>query len=214
MIPMLNIPAVGSLPQASHLVSATFLAQPTVPLARQLLGHTLWLNTLEAPGIWLRIVETEAYTADDPACHAYQKNTGRAAMLYQPPGTAYVYQIYGMYYCLNIITEPEGIAGAVLIRALEPLHHPELKTHGPGRLCKALGLNTGLHNGHSLLDLENAVVLVQGPPVAEEQVVTTTRIGLSKAVDFPWRFYERGNPWVSVRIKGDTARKREAPPSP
>ncbi|MBY0405638.1 MAG: DNA-3-methyladenine glycosylase [Cyanobacteria bacterium] len=111
------------LPQA---LSPLFFNRDTVKVASDLIGHHLvriFPETPDTPPLILRyrIVETEAYTQNDPACHAYQKTTGRAATLYKAPGLAYVYLIYGMYHCLNVVTEETGVAGAVLFRALEPL---------------------------------------------------------------------------------------------
>lgn len=179
------------------------LATDTLAAARRLLGCEFWWRPVdepEHPGERFRIVETEAYTQDDPACHAYQKNKGRAANLYQRPGLAYVYLIYGMYHCLNVVSEPEGRAGAVLIRALEPVNnHKEWRTHGPGRLCKALNLTVKSHNGLDLFSKDTPLRLLPGEPLEESRVVTTTRIGITKAVEAPWRFYERDNRWVSVK---------------
>lgn len=162
-------------------------------------------------GQWLkyRIVETEAYTADDPACHAYNRKTGRAEMLYTHPGTAYVYLIYGMYNCLNVVTEPHGVAGAVLFRALEPLFEPvsesqyaqpeRLRTNGPGRLTKALDIDRQTFNGLPLTQTGSGLYLAAGTPLSDKAVVQTTRIGITKAVEYPWRFYIRDNAWVSVK---------------
>jgi DNA-3-methyladenine glycosylase len=198
---MLNITSSTPLnPQMVYPRAA--LERPTLLVARQVLGQYLWVNTPQAPNTWCRIVETEAYTGDDPACHAYAgRTTGRAAHLLAPPGTAYVYLIYGLYHCLNIVTEAQGTAGAVLIRAIEPLNAPTLATHGPGRLCKALGITTAAHNGLNLLDPASPLVIVQAPAVPDEAIVTTTRIGIKHATDWPWRFYIEGNRWVSVKAK-------------
>ena len=187
--------------------SADWLAGSTVQRAKDLLGFQLKVLLPDTSSLLCRIVETEAYTQDDPACHAYQKATGRAANLYKVPGTVYVYLIYGMYHCLNIVTEPEGQAGAVLIRAVEPINYPLRKqspfqTHGPGRLCKALGITTNEHNGCHALDSTSAIRLL--PPSVHTtpgQIITTTRIGISKAVDYPWRFYDPNSEYVSVRDK-------------
>lgn len=183
------------------------LSGDTVVLARQLLGAWLWVQT-EAANAVVRIVETEAYTQEDPACHAYQRNHGRAAFLYGPPGTAYVYFIYGMHHCLNVVTEPVGRAGAVLIRAVDTVPEGGLfsgPTHGPSRLCKTLGITTATHNGVSLVTGQSPLTLLhptasQALP-ANEPIVTTTRIGIRQAVDFPWRFYLANSPCVSVPAK-------------
>lgn len=187
------------LPQA-------FFARDTVTVARCLLGHHLvcWDETLK-DHIVCRIVETEAYTQNDPACHAYRGNKGRGATLYKSPGLSYVYFIYGMYHCLNVVTEPEGQAGAVLLRAVEPVYNPtgrHLKTHGPGRLCKALNI-TKAHNELPLTSQNQPLFLAEGNPVADDNVIITTRIGISVAQDYPWRFYLKGNPWVSVPAPGN-----------
>ncbi len=183
-----------------------FFNRDTVTVAQELLGHELILNSDNSPqGIKpqrFKIVETEAYTQNDPACHAYKKTTGRAANLYQAPGLAYVYLIYGMYHCLNVITEPEGTAGAVLFRAIEPLTtNPEssLKTHGPGRLTRALNITKDQHNGINLSQSHSPLFLAYGKQkLNSSPIIQTTRIGISKAKDYPWRFYIKDNPYVSV----------------
>ena len=183
----------------------TLFTQDTVKAAKALLGSQFWWRPIDEPkhpGLLFRIVETEAYTEEDPACHAYQTTKGRAANLYQRPGLAYIYLIYGMYHCLNIVTEPEGRAGAVLIRALEPVDKAlEWKTHGPGRLCKALNITVATHNGLDLLDPSSPLQLKLKQPLMQKGIVTTTRIGISRAKDYPWRFYELANPYVSVIAK-------------
>jgi len=171
----------------------SFFEQETVHVAQALLGHSVVRR-----GMIFRIVETEAYTQDDPACHGFKGNKGRGATIYKSPGLAYVYLIYGMYHCLNVVTEPEGRAGAVLIRALEPLSGESLKTHGPGRLCKALGITKLEHNELVLTQANSELFLAEGEPVPDSHIVTTARIGISKAQEYPWRFYIRDNPWVSV----------------
>ncbi|MEB3244985.1 MAG: DNA-3-methyladenine glycosylase [Vampirovibrionales bacterium] len=202
------------LPQA-------FYAANTVHVARALLGQLLvrqWVNPDGAPETWrYRIVETEAYTQDDPACHAYGKTpafNGLAATLFKAPGLAYVYFTYGMHYCLNVITEAEGSAGAVLIRALEPLDatFPQ-QTQGPARLCKALAIDKQGFNEHPLWEPHRALYIAQAPgynPLSEavcaarpplllpeDQIVATPRIGISKAQEALWRFCEVDNRWVS-----------------
>jgi DNA-3-methyladenine glycosylase len=179
-----------------------FFEQHTVTVARHLLGHYL-LRTIPATRAWVlcRIVETEAYTQNDPACHAYQRNTGRAANLYRSAGHAYVYMIYGMYYCLNVVTEPEGQAGAVMFRALEVVDHSPHWTpaplNGPGKLCKALHITTAIDNGQSMLDKTSHIQLLAGEMVANP--VVTTRIGISQGKALPWRFYDPASTQVSKR---------------
>jgi len=183
------------------LLDSHFLAQPTVTVAKQLLGQQLWVLNPQGTYWSYRIVETEAYTQDDPACHAFGKTSGRAATLYKAPGLAYVYFIYGMYHCLNVITEPEGQAGAVLFRGLEPLcSDAPRNTHGPGRLTKALGITKADHNEVSMIKSDSPLRLgASADPLPTSDVVTTTRIGIRKAADYPWRFYIKDNPFVSVK---------------
>ncbi len=181
-------------------LSPEFFAQNTLWVAKRLLGKHLMVWDADAHDhIVCRIVETEAYTQNDPACHAHKSTTGRAATLYKEPGLAYVYFIYGMYYCLNVVTEPTGTAGAVLFRALEPVYNPtprELKTHGPGRLCKALNITKDRHNERLLTDPSQPLYLADGITYPDAQIITTTRIGISQAQEYPWRFYVDQNPWV------------------
>lgn len=180
---------------------ATFFARDTITVAQDLLGHWLVSGYGTPDEVICRIVETEAYTQDDPACHAFKGCTGRAATLFKAPGLAYVYLIYGMYHCLNVVTEPEGQAGAVLFRGLEVVKAPPgtaLNTKGPGRLCKALGITKAQHNERPLTETNPTLFLAEGTPVSESERVIATRIGISAAQDYPWRFYILGNPWVSV----------------
>ncbi len=181
----------------------SFFDRATLLVAQELLGHHLIIqptDSTQSPQRF-RVVETEAYTQMDPACHAYQKRSGRAANLYNRPGLAYVYFIYGMHHCLNVITEAKGTAGAVLFRALEPLdpNLAHLKTHGPGRLTRALGITQVQHNAMDLTQDCNPLYLAHGEPSLPENRVQTTRIGISKAQDYPWRFYIKDNPWISVK---------------
>ncbi len=165
-------------------------------------------------GVWLagRIVEVEAYFGDgDPAAHAAAGRTARNAVLFGPAGHAYVYFIYGMYSCLNISCEREGQAGSVLVRALEPLAGlekmaanrglgphaaPRLLTAGPGRLCQAFGITRAKDNGTDLLD-KGSDLQLRDDDYAAQAILTTPRIGISKAAERPLRFLLAGNPCVS-----------------
>lgn len=152
-----------------------------------------------------RIVETEAYLGPhDPACHAAAGLTNRTLHLHGPPGTSYVYFIYGMYWCMNCVTGPVGYGSAVLIRALEPIEGIALMrrrrkgradlTNGPGKLCAALRIDSKL----SGLPLDRPPLIVRSAdPVSDDDVVVSTRIGLTKAADWPQRYYIRDNQWVS-----------------
>jgi DNA-3-methyladenine glycosylase len=147
-----------------------------------------------------RIVETEAYIGEqDLACHARAGRTKRTEVLFGPPGHAYVFLIYGMYDCFNVVADREGIGAAVLIRAVEPLEglESELKTNGPGKLCRALHLS----RVHNRLDLTKShVFLEEGPPVLRRQIARGPRIGVEYAgvwAQKPYRFWIRDNPYVS-----------------
>jgi len=154
------------------------------------------------------IVETEAYLGEhDLACHAAAGRTARTENLYGPPGIAYVYFIYGMYWCFNAVTRSEGLPSAVLVRALEPLDgialmhkrrprvtHTSDLTSGPGKLCAALGI-TGAMNGKSLR--RKPIVIREGETVADDDVAITTRIGITRSADWPLRWIVRGNSFVS-----------------
>jgi DNA-3-methyladenine glycosylase len=155
-----------------------------------------------------RIVETEAYIGpDDPACHAAAGLTTRTKHLFGPPGLSYVYLIYGMYWCFNAVTREEGHGSAVLVRAVSPLdgealmrqRRPKARsrhdlTNGPGKLCLALGI-TGEHNGRWLDDPPLRVL--SGDPIPDHDVVVTPRIGLTKAAEWPLRFFVARDPFVS-----------------
>ncbi len=176
-----------------------FFEQPTLVVARALLGRTL-VRRFENTSLEAEIVEVEAYTADDPACHGYGGRRPRCEVMFGPPGYAYVYFIYGMYYCLNVVTEVDGIAGAVLIRALAPRQEKadEKLFSGPGKLCKQLQIDLKF-NGLPLFDDKQQLYLLPGRTISDEEVAVSRRIGISKAVDRPWRFYLKDDKSVSRR---------------
>jgi len=184
-----------------------FYERDTELVARELLGAVLECHTGDGVASG-RIVETEAYLGPhDPACHAVAGVTERTRHLHGPPGTAYVYRIYGMYWCFNAVTQPEGIGAAVLVRAVEPLAGLDLMrarrpramrdrdlTNGPGKLCTALGI-TGDMSG-ALLD-SPPVVLRRGDDVPDVDVRRSPRIGITRAADWPLRWLVAGSEYVS-----------------
>ena len=197
-----------------YRVPLRFYAAPTVQVARALLG-TFLVHETSRGRIVGRIVETEAYLSDgtDSYCHAHKGPTKRNLPMFGPAGTAYVYLIYGMHLCFNVVTQPEGVGEAVLVRALEPVEGIEemerlRRTNkrtalcsGPGKLAAALAITSDL-NGSSLREGPLSILNYRaygsrfGAPT-EEQIVTTTRIGISKGSELPLRFYLRGSEFIS-----------------
>jgi DNA-3-methyladenine glycosylase len=179
-----------------------FYDRPVVEVARALLGCVVRHG--DAAGV---IVETEAYHDSEPASHAYVGLTARTSTLFGPPGRAYVYRSYGIHALLNAVSEPEGVGAAVLIRALEPLEgieHMRARRglerledlcSGPGKLTQALGVTLEL-NG---TDLAAGPVAIEAPPPGWEdvEVLVSTRIGITKAAELPWRFSVAGSRSVS-----------------
>ena len=175
----------------------SFYDRDTVIVARELLGK--WLVRRAGGGVRIgKIVEVEAYLgAHDLASHSAKGLTARTQTMFGPPGYAYVYLIYGVHHCLNVVTEREGVGAAVLIRALEPVKNISGRTQGPGRLCRALDIDRRM-NGR---DLVSDDFFIAAPPAAEEfSIVKRPRIGVDYAKHWArrrLRFYIRGNPFIS-----------------
>jgi len=196
---------------ASKLLPRSFYIHPPDEVSRNLLGKLI-THKLDGESLTGRIVEVEAYFGfDDPASHSYPGKTARNAVLFGPPGFAYVYFIYGMYYCLNVSCEPEGQAGGILIRALEPIAgletmarlrklpanpKPQLLTSGPGRLCQALGITRATHNGIDVTKKTSELQFTDDG-YQPEKIAATPRIGITKAAHLPLRFIIAGNAFVS-----------------
>jgi len=190
----------------------TFFARTPRRVARELLGKILVREGV--PRLTARIVEVEAYLGDkDPAAHAYSGKTPRNAVLFGPPGHAYIYFIYGNHYCLNVSCEREGLAGGVLFRALEPLtgleamansrgielrspkDYPKL-TSGPGRLCEAFGISRARDNGCDLTSPSSSLWIGKDE-FRSRGIALTPRIGITKAAALPLRYFLSRNPFVS-----------------
>ncbi len=182
-----------------------FLNRPAIEAAPRLLGCVLE-RTVDGRLLQARIIETEAYDQSDIASHSYRGQTPRTEVMFGQWGYLYVYFTYGMHYCCNIVVGPVGHGSAVLIRAVEPLSGKaqmakrrsrtgiEL-TNGPAKLCQALAIDKKL-NGH---DLRNPPLrLLPESALPPDRIIQTTRIGISRAQDEPWRFYIAGNPYVST----------------
>jgi DNA-3-methyladenine glycosylase len=180
-----------------------FFARSVHVVAPELVGVTLLVDGVGGP-----IVEIEAYDHEDPAAHGFGGRTERNASMFGPPGHAYVYRSYGIHWCLNFVCEPEGVASAVLIRALEPqagvdamrarrgVDDLRLLCSGPGRLCQALGLS-GEHDG---LALDEPPFELHERPEAPE-IVVGPRVGITKAAEQPWRYALGGSRFLSRSIR-------------
>lgn len=202
-------------PPLHRPLPASFYNRETEQVARELLGAILECTSrgVRCRG---RIVETEAYIGEhDPACHAALGRTPRTEGLWGPPGSAYVYLIYGMYWCANAVTREKGLASAVLLRAVEPLEGIGAMrrrrkaartdhdlTNGPGKLCDAFGISGPAHHGVSLT--RGSMRILAGGPVPDADVAITARIGINltnAGLHWPLRWIVRSSPWVSARAE-------------
>lgn len=194
----------------------SFYARSAVEVAPEMLGMLLVHEHEAGPPLVGRIVETEAYALDDPACHAWHlvdretgeiRREGKGSELFGPPGEAYVYLCYGMYWLLNVVTAPEGVCGAVLIRAVEPLEGAEHMhsrrpaarrevdlTNGPGKLTQAFAIGER-HHGATLTS--PPLYFAEPAEPSDFSITTSPRIGISKGTELPWRFFVEGNRFVS-----------------
>jgi DNA-3-methyladenine glycosylase len=195
-------------------VSRSFYSRSTLDVASDLLGKVL-VRRFGRRNLIGKIVETEAYVGPhDLACHASKGHTPRTSVMFGPPGYAYVYMIYGFYFCLNVVTEPLGYPAAVLIRAVEPLenvdlmrelrNNPEKETNiasGPGKLCMAMSIDRQLNGA----DLLGTTIWIEDRKLDPGPIRTSPRVGVDYAGEYrekPWRFFVEGSPHVSrVRFK-------------
>lgn len=182
-----------------------FLRTPAHEAAQLLLGCILE-REIDGKLVRVRIVETEAYDQIDIASHSYNGETPRTKVMFGEPGHLYVYFTYGMHYCCNIVVGSKGHGSAVLIRAVEPLVGKEIMetkrgrsgvqiSNGPAKLCQALSIDKQL-NGHNLN--ESPLKLSLMPILAKKEIIQTTRVGIARGKDVPWRFYIKNNPFVST----------------
>jgi DNA-3-methyladenine glycosylase len=179
-----------------------FFARSVHEVAPELIGATLLVD-----GVGGRIVEVEAYDQDDPASHGFRGRTARTASMFGPPGHAYVYRSYGVHWCLNLVCAREGRAEAALVRALEPtdgleamrerrgVEAPRALCSGPGKLCQALGV-TRVHDGLPLDEPPFELLAREDEP----RLAVGRRIGITQAVEQPWRFGLAGSPFLSRRF--------------
>jgi len=195
------------------------LAVDVLPAARAILGSVLVASTPDGE-VAVRLVEVEAYRgADDPASHSYRGRTARNAVMWGPAGHLYVYFVYGMHFCANVVCLPDGVPGGVLLRAGEVVsdvgvarrRRPTARTdaelaRGPARLATLLGLDREA-NGVDLTDPASPVRLLAGTPVPAAEVRTGPRVGVATAADTPWRFWVAGSPAVSDYRRGGRRRQ-------
>jgi DNA-3-methyladenine glycosylase len=207
----------------AKVLPASFYARNTLEVARELLGKVLVVRTRTGTTSG-RIIETEAYREGDPASHSSRGETPRSAVMFGPPGIAYVYFIYGMYEMLNFVTEPKGDAGAVLIRSVEPLDEASERimrrrrelgraeqakpmrrfdlTAGPGKLCRAMGIKMS-HNG---VKLSGPAIQVVDDGFVAESVSVSPRVGITAGTDQIWRFFITAHPFLSRAPQNAQAR--------
>ena len=204
--------------QENKLPLSFYNAFDTLSLARELIGCELVRESVDGTTSGI-IVETEAYLTDDPACHAFNRRTARTEPMYSIAGTGYIYLIYGMYQCFNVVSNREGIGEAVLIRALQPTTGIELMEmrrqlipgkngekirlkrlkinelcKGPGNLVRAMGIERTLHNNRLLTD---GPLYIKARPNNDLEILTSRRIGINVGVDLPYRFFIKDNNFVS-----------------
>jgi DNA-3-methyladenine glycosylase len=184
-------------------IPPSWLERSVLAVAPDLIGCTIVRQFEDGRQLRGRIVETEAYQEDDPGCHGYRGKTARNAAIFGPAGLSYVYLIYGMYHCFNVVTDRDGFGSAVLVRAVELDGEPrraykgnlEKVGAGPGKLCQAMEIDRQ-HN-HQWLQRGAAIWLEPRSPDWQGELVRSTRIGLSQGQDLPWRWYLRGSKGVS-----------------
>jgi DNA-3-methyladenine glycosylase len=189
----------------------TFLSRPAIEVAPDLIGCKLIRNFTNSKSIEAVIVETEGYTEGDPACHAYRRKTKRNAIMFGEAGYIYVYKIYGIHHCLNIVTDLENIPSAVLIRAVEfkEIEVTDFKTShrlgaGPAKLCKILNIDTDISG--TKINPNSEICLMPRDKVFKKKIdskelniIQATRIGITQGIDLPWRWYLEESRSISKR---------------
>jgi DNA-3-methyladenine glycosylase len=215
------VSAAGSAPPSRQLTRAELAVDP-VDAAKLLLGCVL-----ESGEVQVRLTEVEAYRGgDDPASHCYRGRTARNDVMFGPAGHLYVYFVYGMHFCANVVSLTDGVPGAVLLRAGEVVagldaarsRRPTARSDaelakGPARLTGVLDLRRE-HNGVDLTDPESPVRLLAGDPLPPSLIRTGPRVGVAVAMDVPWRFWVDGSPAVSTYRRGGKAARQKRSPTP
>lgn len=193
--------------ESENILPAAFYDRPTLEVLRDIIGKLI-VYELPEGRLSARIVEAEAYIGqNDPACHAARGITPRNAVMFGPPGVSYVYFVYGMYHCLNFVTEPEGHAAAILLRAAEPVEGVEIMMRnspgiasarllsGPGKFCRSFGI-TRDHNGQSLT---KPPLYLLDRPAAESELTYSGRIGIKQGIELLWRCYDANSKAISKK---------------
>jgi DNA-3-methyladenine glycosylase len=196
-------------PRDSVRLPRSFFARPSLEVARDLLGRVLVRTLPDGTRLSGRLVETEAYRQDDPASHSYRGRTARTDVMFGPSGRLYVYFTYGMHFCMNVVTGDDGEGSAVLLRAAEPLEglehmtarrrtqDPRLLLAGPARMCEAFAIWQE-HNGIDLVR-GDFMHVEAGTPLPDGQVAAGPRVGITVALENPWRFVIRDSRFLSRR---------------
>jgi DNA-3-methyladenine glycosylase len=204
----------------------SFFARSSTEVAPDLLGRVLVRTLADGRRLAARLVEVEAYEQGDPASHSFKgRPTARTEVMFGPPGRLYVYFTYGQHFCSNVVTGPEGIGSAVLLRAAEPLEgleamaasrgtdDPRLLCSGPARLTQAFGISRA-DNGTDLVR-DPSLILLSGSPLQRRAIARSTRVGVNVGGEKPWRFFQRGSafvspgrPWTPERASGTTGSRR------
>ena len=188
---------------SQHLPQA-FFARPAEVVAPELIGCRLVKRQDNGSLLWGVVVETEAYSQEEPACHGYRRRTPSNDTLFGPPGHWYVYLTYGIHHCVNVVTDRANWANGVLLRAVAMPDEPERIAAGPGLLARRFSINRG-HDGQPL-STDQGLWLAPPPtawPLPSGDLVQTGRIGIRQGQDLPWRWYLRSSRSVSRRVAGD-----------
>ena len=194
-----------SLPKANQMLSRSFFSRPAEIVAPALIGCNLIKREENGSILSGVIVETEAYSQDEEACHGYSRRTPSNETLFGKPGHFYVYITYGLYNCVNVVTHKANWASGVLLRAIALYGEDERIASGPGLLARRFGLDHRTHDSLPI-SIENGLWLAKRSSSANMlKIVCTTRIGISHAKELPWRWYLQQSRSVSKRMKGDRA---------
>ncbi len=205
---MYSLAEINSTSKARQIIDKSFFSRSAELVAPDLIGCKLVRRKTNGENIWGVIVETEAYSQNEPACHGYKRRTAANETLFGEPGRFYIYLTYGIYHCVNIVTDRKNFASGVLLRSIAMAGENERIAAGPGLLAKRFGLDRSHDN--SPISLENGLWLVERSPATNMlKIVRTTRIGISQAKELPLRWYLQSSRSISKRAKGDFSPRQE-----